>query len=306
LNRLGRIEHATMPEAPRANVHVIGPGCRERFLDIEHPSAQALRDLGIVLAGISDLVRPYEMGRPDPWFHVALYTVSGSGWIDVPGCPPQLGAGDLLMVPAATAHGYGIRGASWRVVWFHFALATGLGQSLRGRAPAVRPAAHLPRVEAAVEGFLAEARGDGDGARRAAALQADLIACYLERELARDVDPRAADQRRRLQALWDEVDRTLRHPWSVAALASHLKESQITLYRLCARHFATKPMAMVTRMRMERARQLLRETDESLRQIADRVGYRNEFAFSTAFKRFTSMSPRDFRRQARKREVPDS
>jgi AraC-like DNA-binding protein len=288
-----------MAESGGRNVHIIGPGCQERFLPLEAPPAQALRDLGMLLAGVSDLARPYEMGRPKPTFHVALYTITGAGWLEAPGCPERLGAGDLAILPAIGAHGYGIDGASWRVLWFHFALSAGLGQALRGRAPTVRPATHLPRIHAAMEGLLAEARADDDRARRSAELQAELIASYLERELAADVDPRAAEQRRRLQQLWDDVDRNLRHPWSVTALATQVHESQINLYRLCARHFGAKPMAMVTRLRMERARQLLRETDEPLKRIADWVGYRNEFAFSTAFKRFAGLSPRDFRRQAR-------
>jgi AraC-like DNA-binding protein len=281
------------------SIHIIGPACQERFLPLEAPPAQALRDLGLLLAGVSDLAKPYEMGRPQPVFHVALYTVAGAGWLAAPGCPGRLVAGDIAILPAGAGYGYGIDGASWRILWFHFALSAGLGQALRGRAPIVHGAAHLPRLHAAMEGLLAEARAADDRARRAAELHAELIACYLERELAADVDPRAANQRRRLQQLWDDVDRNLRHPWSVAALATQVHESQINLYRLCARHFGVKPMAMVTRLRMERARQLLRETDEPLKRIADWVGYRNEFAFSTAFKRFAGTSPRDFRRHAR-------
>ncbi len=287
------------PPSPRKTLHVIGPDCQERFLAIEHQSAVALRDVGVMWSGISDLVKPYEISRAQPTFHLALYTVAGSGWVDVAGCPAEIGAGELLIVPAGTPCAYGIRSARWQVLWFHLALSTGIGQALRGRAPVIHAAAFTARLQAAMEGFLVEARGSDDGARRAVELNAELIGCYLERELAADVDPRSAAIRRRLQQLWDEVDRNLRHPWSVAALAGHVHESQINLYRLCARHFDVKPMAMVTRLRMERARQFLRETDEPLKRIADWIGYRNEFAFSTAFKRFSGLSPRDFRRQAK-------
>lgn len=289
-----------MAESPRA-MHVIGANCRERFLPLGHPSAQPLRDLGVVLAGVSDLAKPYEIGRPSPAFHVVLYSESGSGWLDVPHCPVTLAAGQLLVIPAGTPCRYGIASAHWRILWFHIGLGDGLGQALRGRAPVVHPVQHLPRLHAALEGYLVETHGIDEAARRAAGLHAELVALYLERELSNDVDPRAAGQRRRLQQLWDDVDRNLRHPWSVAALAAQIHESQIGLYRQCARHFNERPMAMVTRLRMERARQLLRETDEPLKRIADWVGYRNEFAFSTAFKRHAGQSPRDFRRTTRAR-----
>jgi len=54
-------------------------------------------------------------------------------------------------------------------------------------------------------------------------------------------------------------------------------------------------MAMVARLRLERARHLLRETDEPVKSIAQRVGYANQFAFSTAFKRVTGLSPQGCR-----------
>lgn len=281
--------------------HVIGAQCRERFLAVEHPAARPLTDVGVQLAGISDLSRPYEMGRPDPAFHCVLYAISGGAWLRVAGLPERLQAGEVALIPAGTPSAYGIATSTWRLGWFHLAPSGGLGPALRGRQPTIHPAAHLPRLEAAMEGYLVEARGSDEASRQAAALHAELIALYLQRELAGDLDPTAAEQRRRLQQLWDAVDRDLRHPWTVAALAARLHASEISLYRLCARHVGVQPMAMVTRLRMERARQLLRETDEPLKRVADWVGYRNEFAFSTAFKRFAGVAPREFRRTARTR-----
>ncbi|MBA2481971.1 MAG: AraC family transcriptional regulator [Planctomycetes bacterium] len=288
-----------MAQSLRKTAFTIGPACRERFLPLDRPAGLVLRDLGVHLAGISDLARPYEIGRPGVDFHCVLYTVSGAGWCELEGLPPSVGPGDMLVLPAGTSYGYGIAADSWRILWFHFDDGRGLGQALHGRKPAIHAAASIPRLQAAMEGFLAEARETDPESLRAAGLHAELIACYLGRELAADIDPRVAAVRHRLQKLWDDVDRDLRHPWSVAALAGRVHESQINLYRLCARHFRVKPMAMVTRLRMERAKQLLRETDEPLKRIADWVGYHNEFAFSTAFKRFTGSNPRDFRKRKR-------
>jgi AraC-like DNA-binding protein len=288
-----------MAQTLRKSVFIIGPDCRERFLPLDLPSAQVLKDLGVNLGGISDLARDYEIGRPDAPFHAVIYTVSGSGWCEAHGCPTSVGPGDILVLPAGSSYGYGIAADSWRIAWFHLTDGRGLGQALHGRKAAVHATAHVSRIQGAMEGFLAEARAGDPESARAAGLHAELISCYLSRDLASDLDPRAAAARHRLQKLWDDVDRDLRHPWSVSALAGRVHESQINLYRLCAKHFGVKPMAMVTRLRMERARQLLRETDEPLKRIADWVGYHNEFAFSTAFKRFTGSSPRDFRKQGK-------
>jgi len=270
-----------------------------RFLPIDRSSSEALRAHGVQLAGISDLAPPYAIARPSPDFLLVLATLSGQGWCEAAGCPALLRAGDLLVAPAHHAIAYGLCGRAWRIAWFHFDLDRGLGAALRGRAPTVHATTTLERLVAAVEGFLADARGTDPGAVRAAELGARLVACQLERALAPDLDPRAAHARRarapRLHDLQDAIHHDLRRAWGVAALAAHLHESPATLFRLCARHAGEKPMAMVARLRVERARHLLRETDEPVKSIAQRVGYANQFAFSTAFKRVTGLSPQSCR-----------
>lgn len=58
------------------------------------------------------------------------------------------------------------------------------------------------------------------------------------------------------------------------------------------------PMNYVTRWRMLKARELLKASDKSLPDIAERVGYSSESAFSHAFKRQFGQGPGAFRRIA--------
>lgn len=51
------------------------------------------------------------------------------------------------------------------------------------------------------------------------------------------------------------------------------------------------PSAFITQLRMNRAKELLRVTDKSIREIAQFVGYRDEFYFSRRFKEHTGSSP---------------
>ena len=51
----------------------------------------------------------------------------------------------------------------------------------------------------------------------------------------------------------------------------------------------------MARLRMARARALLISTNLPVYQTAALVGYENPFAFSTAFKRHTGQTPREFR-----------
>jgi AraC-like DNA-binding protein len=50
---------------------------------------------------------------------------------------------------------------------------------------------------------------------------------------------------------------------------------------------------------MDVAAQRLRDTDDSIGAVADRVGYRSEYAFSRAFARHRGLAPGRYRRAAR-------
>ena len=52
----------------------------------------------------------------------------------------------------------------------------------------------------------------------------------------------------------------------------------------------------VTQLRMEKAQNLLRMTDDTIVLIADKVGYDNEYYFSRKFKAYYGMSPRAYRK----------
>ena len=51
----------------------------------------------------------------------------------------------------------------------------------------------------------------------------------------------------------------------------------------------------LTRIRMEKAKQMLRETQESIRRIGCEVGYQDPNYFSRAFKKYVGVTPREYR-----------
>ena len=83
--------------------------------------------------------------------------------------------------------------------------------------------------------------------------------------------------------------------WSVDALAktAHLSRSQFTR-RFCAvTHFS--PTRFLVRIRIERAKRLLEETDMTLGQIADALNYRDVYFFSRQFSQVTGSPPGEYR-----------
>ena len=54
---------------------------------------------------------------------------------------------------------------------------------------------------------------------------------------------------------------------------------------------------LINRMRIERAMQLLTETNWPVAEVAEKAGFSNARYFSTSFKQFTSLTPREYREQ---------
>src|SRR5262249_53195805 len=85
--------------------------------------------------------------------------------------------------------------------------------------------------------------------------------------------------------------------WSVESMAriAHLSRSRFS-QRFTELAGATA-MQYVTKVRMHRARELLRGEKLSIGELAERLGYESEPAFARAFKRHIGMPPGAVRRQ---------
>ncbi|MDF2660339.1 MAG: helix-turn-helix protein [Paenibacillus sp.] len=71
------------------------------------------------------------------------------------------------------------------------------------------------------------------------------------------------------------------------------------LNRQFNRHLGTSVIGYVQRIRMERAKRLLVETDEKINQIAELVGYEDAASFSRTFTREVGCPPGKYREQSR-------
>jgi LacI family transcriptional regulator len=85
--------------------------------------------------------------------------------------------------------------------------------------------------------------------------------------------------------------------FSVHDLVSRLHVSRSTLERRFQAAFARTPAMEIERVRMSRAKLLLMETRYKLSKIAVMTGYGTASQFATAFKRYTALTPGQFRKQ---------
>jgi len=81
------------------------------------------------------------------------------------------------------------------------------------------------------------------------------------------------------------------HDWTLNELARKAGISRSMLTERFRALVGESPMVYVTRWRMLKSRELLRDTSMTIAQVAYTVGYGSEFSFSKAFKRFFCVSP---------------
>ncbi len=85
-------------------------------------------------------------------------------------------------------------------------------------------------------------------------------------------------------------------PWTVSSLAAEIHLSRSVFSERFSQLVGMAPMQYVTRWRMHLASSWIREDHLSLSQVASRLGYSSEAAFSRAFKRHLQVPPGAIRR----------
>ncbi|MFF0267634.1 helix-turn-helix domain-containing protein [Kribbella sp. NPDC004536] len=86
---------------------------------------------------------------------------------------------------------------------------------------------------------------------------------------------------------------------SLAGLADQLGISPAQLSRRFKSAHTVTPVQYLRGIRLQKARQLLAETNETLQTIAEQSGYRSAFYLSRVFTNHTGRSPSDYRRASR-------
>jgi len=99
------------------------------------------------------------------------------------------------------------------------------------------------------------------------------------------------------------VHTDLARPWTVADMAREAGVSRSSFAAAFRSAVGEPPLDYVTNWRIYRAKVLLTSSDESLAEIASRVGYDSDTALSRAFKRKVGVPPGEFRKARTRTEA---
>ena len=93
----------------------------------------------------------------------------------------------------------------------------------------------------------------------------------------------------------DYINRNFANKISIRDISDIFHIHPAHLSRLFKKKFGVSPMAYLTSVKIENAKELIRTTDMLLKDIAEKVGYTDPFYFSRMFKSITGSSPLEFR-----------
>ena len=269
----------------------ISESTHQEFVDQSH--VLAFQELGIVQCGTATCRDFFSVYRKNQQKHMLLFTVRGKGWLESGACRYVLEPGSCISVPAYVENGFGIEEETWQIAWV-FLSADKKWTNVIGSEVnySLTPAAEV--IASCIHTLL-----------RSISLPIDLggkIAIHSVAQIEAIVNaPIPQEQSRnsiRLRRVFDNVQKQLHKEWNVKELASLFPCSEPHFHRLCQQYHSHSPMEHIMRMRMEYGARLLRSSDWSIQHIGEIVGYPNAANFSTRFKAWSGMTPRQFKKNA--------
>lgn len=268
--------------------------------DLHHLRQLAIRHLGQINAAAHTTI-DHDMSRVPLRMlgkYALVYLLEGQGrYTDSNGLNLPLAAGDLILVFPDVAHRYGPGfGQRWRETWVVFEGPAFEMWRKAGILDPAKPVHHLEPVDhwqRRIESIVGLPQGPSSSPL--------LEFCRLQQVLAEALVSSAVASLTLSDFTWGIQACTLLE--SEASFGTPLPEvaRQLNLSYSCFRKrftqvLGTSPGRYRSQRIREQACQLMQQTDLTNQQIADRLGFADEFHFSHRFKELTGRSPKAFRK----------
>ncbi len=235
---------------------------------------------------------------------VVHLAVSDGMTVRVDGATVPLGPSDMALLPRGDDHELsGPAGADW--VTGEFTADHAVADPVLAVLPPVihcsGAAPDAQWLRASLTLLLAETDAPSPGSHVMAARILDLLFIHALRQWAAESETGpgwlTAAMDPRLGPVLTAVRAHPEHPWSIDELARVATLSRSALAARFTRALGVPPAAYVTAQRLDRAAELLRDSDSPVAEVGRAVGYASEAGFSRAFHRRFGAPPLRWRAQ---------
>lgn len=266
-------------------------GPRTRRWSVDARQCPELAVHHIAWLGMDTVHVPYSRVRLAPKGSFFLACLEGEGRVFLEGRWQRVTAGQLCLAPPRVLNAFhAVPRRPWSFAWIRYE-EPGSVKPLVGADSPLRLGEGAEELGRIIAGLRAEWEGERDAALVRHWIS--LVHGFAQR-LARPWRSQS-----RVAELWEIVAGDLAADWKLTRLAGQCSLSAEHLRRVCRRELGRTPMEHVTYMRIQRAQELLEESDVKLDAIAPQVGYRSAIVFSRAFVRCVGLTPSQYRERRR-------
>jgi AraC-like DNA-binding protein len=228
-----------------------------------------------------------------------VYCVKGGGWCELAGHLHTVRAGELLVLPPDMPHTCGAHLSNpWTIHW-----AQAAGDSLHEYLNELGVSVKVPLVWMGDDLQLARLFNEvlrtlEQGSSFLNLLHASHTLAHLLAVMIRHRHEKTRDTSDSVQKVAEGIIYMSEHldqPMRVGALAALANLSPAHFTVLFKEQTGCSPRDYLHLLRIHRACQLLRSSTLSVKEIATRLGYQDQFHFSRQFKAFQGVSPSEYR-----------
>ncbi|MBV9390812.1 MAG: AraC family transcriptional regulator [Verrucomicrobia bacterium] len=241
--------------------------------------------------------------------HILIGCLGGAGTAQIHSRSWRLRVGHVIVLPPGVYHRYWADTRSpWTIVWAHFRgdLATeyckALGITIANQRLEI---VDIHKIAAAFEEMYRYVLGgyaDSDLLGLSISLGRLLGLCRIYQKFPEVRVPRAEDRVLRvIQFMCENVDRNL----DLETCARTAGSSRSYFSQAFRRQTNVSPMEFFSRLKMARACEMLTNPEESVQEIANRLGFSDPFYFSRSFRNRLNLSPTQYRKEYLARATGD-
>lgn len=248
----------------------------------------------IEMAGVSHCDETYHIVREDSKVCVCEYIMKGSGTLHINGKTYHPKAGDIYILPEFGRHEYYTDPKDpWTKIFFN---VRGTGISNMLNAFELKNKVLFSNCEELYPIFekvflkTQEIISQDQIMIECCQLFVQLLFCLYNKSKATD---EILDEVKKVKNF---IENNVERELSVMEMARSIYRSQDYTNRIFKRYYGITPYAYYLNLRIEKAKALLQHTSLSIRQISEKLGYKNGKCFSEQFQYKTGMTASHYRK----------
>lgn len=230
------------------------------------------------------------------------YSYSGDMYVETNGEELLCSSGDLLLYAPEEPQVYRYDCTKHLSnYWIHF---TGYGASqfiemLDIPTQVPYHLGYIPEIKHFIQKIILEINGERPGSILYATSLFAVILSLINKKKAENMLPDNHEQNEHIYQTVDYIQHHLSAKISISHLASMSFLSANRYTNVFKSLLGTTPQEYIIRLRLQKALQLLKDTDWTITRIASTIGYHDSMYFSRLFKKYYQISPSEFRSRIR-------